>query len=143
MEAEPPEEEAPRPDDGARRPDDERAPADEIGRQWVETPVFTRKGLERLTPVVGTAQPPRGLSGPLRRAAYELPEHRFGHWGLLMLADRVDVLEGRLGSNFGRALERIGLKGLTPGVERHPLPAAAGFLVAGVLVARALRGRRS
>jgi hypothetical protein len=46
-----------------------------------------------LTPCFGTAQPPSGLSGILRRMAYRVPEHRPKHTLLLMLADRVDVLE--------------------------------------------------
>ena len=48
------------------------------------------------TPVFGTAQPPRGLSGRLRRAAYGIPDHFARHWMLLILADRVDVLESRV-----------------------------------------------
>ncbi|MBV9945469.1 MAG: hypothetical protein JOZ69_01320 [Myxococcales bacterium] len=52
-----------------------------------------RKGLEQLTPVFGTKQPPRLLSGLLRRLAYQIPEHRPTHWLLLLVADRVDVLE--------------------------------------------------
>ena len=58
--------------------------------------VLKRAGLERLTPVFGTAQPPHGLSGTLRRMAYGIPEHLARHWIVLLIADRVDVLEGRL-----------------------------------------------
>jgi hypothetical protein len=47
----------------------------------------------RLTPVFGTSCPPRGLSGRLRRQAYELSEARTRHWLLLMAADRVDAME--------------------------------------------------
>ena len=46
-----------------------------------------------LTPVHSTAIPPRGLSGLLRRVAYGIPEYRARRWALLMLADRVDVIE--------------------------------------------------
>src|SRR5687768_15601365 len=46
-----------------------------------------------LTPVFGTSCPPKGLSGVIRRYAYEYSEGRARHWLLLMLADRVDVLE--------------------------------------------------
>jgi MYXO-CTERM domain-containing protein len=46
--------------------------------------------------VFGTAQPPYGLSGALRRGAYAIPEHRARHWMLLMLADRVELVEHRL-----------------------------------------------
>jgi hypothetical protein len=34
-----------------------------------------------------------GLSGMLRRLAYRVPEHRARRWMLLMLADRVDIIE--------------------------------------------------
>lgn len=56
-----------------------------------------RTGLAIRTPVFGTAQPARGASGALRRAAYRIPEHRASRWVLLLAADRVDVLEHRLG----------------------------------------------
>lgn len=46
-----------------------------------------------VTPVFGTACPPKGLSGVIRKSAYRYSEGRVSHWLLLMLADRVDVLE--------------------------------------------------
>ena len=47
-----------------------------------------------LTPVFGTACPPRGLSGMMRRYAYRaFSEGRAAHWLLLLAADRVDALE--------------------------------------------------
>ena len=47
-----------------------------------------------LTPVFGTAQPPKGLSGAIRRFSYaRYSEGRAAHWLLLMLADRVDAVE--------------------------------------------------
>ena len=49
-----------------------------------------------LTPVFGTVCPPKGLSGILRRLAYKLSESRLARWQLLVLADRVDVLESRI-----------------------------------------------
>ena len=58
---------------------------------------FREKSTEHkvLTPVFGTAQPLRGLSGLIRRYAYTYSEARAAHWLLLMLGDRVDVLESR------------------------------------------------
>jgi hypothetical protein len=45
-----------------------------------------------LTPVFGTAQPMRGLSGAIRRLAYaRYGEGRAAHWLLLIAADRVEV----------------------------------------------------
>jgi hypothetical protein len=49
-----------------------------------------------LTPVFGTAQPLRGLSGAIRRYAYTFSEGHTRHWLLLMAGDRVDVLESRI-----------------------------------------------
>ena len=58
--------------------------------------LLARSGLRAPTPVFGTAQPARGLSGALRRVAYRIPEQRTGRWALLLAADRVDVLEHRV-----------------------------------------------
>jgi hypothetical protein len=56
-------------------------------------PVLMRADLDRLTPVFGTGEPPRGVSGALRRVAYTVPDHKARHWMLLLLADRVDAIE--------------------------------------------------
>ncbi len=46
-----------------------------------------------VTPVFGTAQPTRGLSGVLRRFSYaRFSEARAAHWLLLIAADRVDAV---------------------------------------------------
>lgn len=47
-----------------------------------------------LTSVFGTAAPPSGLSGMLRRFAFRYSESSYGHWLPLMLADRVNMVEG-------------------------------------------------
>jgi hypothetical protein len=50
-----------------------------------------------LTPVFGTAQPPRGLSGRLRKLSYaRWSEGRTSHWLALIAADRIDVVESAL-----------------------------------------------
>jgi hypothetical protein len=52
-----------------------------------------------LTPVFGTACPPKALSGRIRRLAYaRYSEARAAHWLLLVSADRVDTAEGILAS---------------------------------------------
>jgi hypothetical protein len=83
------------------------------GSHWVQpeqqapTPgTVHRAEIEAMTPVFGTNQPLKGLSGVLRRSAYAMPETRAKRWMLLLLADRVDVLEARalrLGKSFGIA----------------------------------------
>src|SRR5690606_24051434 len=99
-----------------------------------------RKGLKRLTPVYGTAQPPRGVSGVLRRIAYRIPEHRARHWLLLLFADRVDVLEGRLGEALAGPIRRTPLARLGGPVERNPM-GVLGVSMLGALGAARL-GRR-
>ena len=66
-------------------------------RQAQEQTILKSASHETLTPVFGTAAPPRGVSGLLRRVAYRIPDHRVGHWALLLAADQVDVVEGMLG----------------------------------------------
>lgn len=68
----------------------------EPDRQRPTDEVLKRAGRRQLTPVFGTAVPPRGVSGAIRRFAYTFPDHKARHIFLLMLADRVDVLESRL-----------------------------------------------
>ncbi|MCU7496148.1 MAG: hypothetical protein HF314_18805 [Ignavibacteria bacterium] len=47
-----------------------------------------------LTAVFGTSVPPSGLSGMLRRFAFKYSESSYGHWLPLMLADRINAVEG-------------------------------------------------
>lgn len=42
----------------------------------------------------GTSTPPAGLSGMIRRRAFDYSENSYAHWLPLMLADRVGVVEG-------------------------------------------------
>ncbi|BDG06236.1 hypothetical protein [Anaeromyxobacter oryzae] len=69
----------------------------EVPAQQPDTAALDASGVRRLTPVFGTAQPARLASGALRRLAYRIPEQRATRWVLLLAADRVDVLEHRLG----------------------------------------------
>lgn len=47
-----------------------------------------------ITRVFGTSSPPSGLSGMLRRYAFKYSEGSSAHWMTLILADRVNVVEG-------------------------------------------------
>src|ERR1700759_1192292 len=78
----------------------EKAPPHGTGAHWIaperqisKVKAFKTKERPNLTPVFGTACPPKGLSGILRDLAYRLPEESARHWIGLLLADRVDVLE--------------------------------------------------
>lgn len=56
--------------------------------------VFCSPERPGITPLFGTAQPPKWLSGAMRRLAYKLPENDLRHWLMLIAADRVNVVEG-------------------------------------------------
>ena len=120
-----------------------------------------------VTPVFGTAQPPRGLSGAIRRLSYRrYSEARLAHWLLLVAADRVDAWESHLRSfatlrpdnpvtqigvraelTHGGLTSRLGVKRadlahqpLDPVVVAGPWIAAAGAAYVGLRgLGRALR----
>jgi hypothetical protein len=50
-----------------------------------------------ITRVFGTSVPPSGLSGKIRRYAFQHSEDRYRHWIPLILADRINVFEGLIG----------------------------------------------
>jgi hypothetical protein len=120
-----------------------------------------------VTPVFGTAQPPRGLSGAIRRYSYaRYSEGRAAHWLLLVLADRVDawgshlrsfatrrpddpvtqtgvraeVTHHGLRSRLGRKRTDLVHQPLDPVIVAGPWVAAAGAAFVGVrAAARAIR----
>lgn len=54
------------------------------------------KSVERpnLTAAFGTASPPEGLNGEIRKFAFKYSESSYGRWLPLVLADRVGAIEG-------------------------------------------------
>lgn len=76
---------------------------DAPGRHWQRPPaqphtveVLMSIEHEERPAVFGTATPPQGLSGVVRRAAFRFSESRWTHWLMLMAADRINVVEGVL-----------------------------------------------
>jgi len=80
-----------------------RTDAEQTGYSW-ERPTQqvqdteTLQSIERpnLSAVFGTSTPPSGLSGLIRRFAFQYSENHYGHWLPLLFADRVNVVEGVL-----------------------------------------------
>ncbi|QNH60592.1 hypothetical protein [Hymenobacter sediminicola] len=72
-------------------PDSKHRPA---SLQPVDTEVLRSIERPNVSAVFGTPEPPRGLSGMIRRAAFKYSENRYRHWLPLVLADRVNVVEG-------------------------------------------------
>ncbi len=81
-----------------------------------------------LTPVFGTSCPPKGLSGVIRRYAYNrYSEGRAAHWLLLVLADRVDTKESVLRSFLTlRPDNPITQTGVLSEFKRHGLSSRLG-----------------
>ena len=48
----------------------------------------------QLSAVFGTSTPPSGVSGMIRRFAFKYSESSYGHWVPLVMADRIDVVQG-------------------------------------------------
>lgn len=78
-----------------------RSNEDHSGYTWERPPlqpldVEVLHSIERpnVTAVFGTSKPPKGLSGMIRRYAFKYGEGSFAHWLPLVMADRVDVVEG-------------------------------------------------
>lgn len=91
--------------------------------------VFREKSTEHkfLTPAFGTVCPLKGVSGLIRRYAYTFSEGRAAHWLLLVLADRIDVIESRIGALFrlkpDNPIKEMGLKAE---LTRHPIASRKG-----------------
>ncbi len=62
--------------------------------QPVNTEVLHSNERPNVTAAFGTSCPPSGLSGSIRRKAFEYSEGQWRHWLMLILADRVNMVEG-------------------------------------------------
>lgn len=101
-----------------------------------------------ITPLFGTGPAPSGLSGILRRLAFKMTENDVRHFMLLLLADRVNMVEG-IGSDLlsGQVPNVLGEMGIKAewqhnraGLVRKVAVATAVTGVAYYLIKR--RGRR-
>lgn len=63
-------------------------------QQPVTVEVLHSNERPNLPAVFGTSVPLSGLSGMLRRYAFQFSESSYGHWLTLLLADRINVVEG-------------------------------------------------
>lgn len=81
-----------------------------------------------VTPVFGTAQPLHGLSGKVRRVAYDrYSEGSLAHWMLLVLGDRVDAFGANVKSlTTLRPDNPITETGILGEPRRHPIASRRG-----------------
>jgi hypothetical protein len=81
-----------------------------------------------VTPVFGTAQPPKGLAGAVRKLAYRrFSEGRLAHWLLLVVGDRIDAVESHLTSLLsGRPDDPVTETGVTAELTHDGLASRRG-----------------
>lgn len=89
------------PENDPTYPMKKRTNAEQDGYSWerptqqpIDQEILTSIERPNVTAVFGTSQPPRGLSGMIRRLAFKSSESSYGRWLPLLIADRVNVVEG-------------------------------------------------
>jgi hypothetical protein len=92
-----------------------------------------------ITPVFGTVQPPSGVSGMIRRAAFKTTENDIRHWLLLLLADRVNVVEGVVQDlSRGHVPNVLGEMGIKAEWKHNPFGLMKKVAIAGAVVGTAV-----
>lgn len=106
-----------------------------------EETVAILKSVERpnLPSVYGTSLPPSGLSGIIRKMAYKFSESSYGRWLPLIIADRIDMVEGVLNDFSNGHVPNIpketGLKSEWKyNKEGFLLKTGAGILITGAIL---------
>jgi hypothetical protein len=114
------------------------------GYSWERPPqqpptVEILRSIERpnVSAVFGTSTPPSGLSGVIRRAAFNYSESSYGHWLPLMLADRVNMVEGVLDDLARGHIPNIMAERGLKAEWRHNRPNLVGRLLVGALLTSA------
>jgi hypothetical protein len=74
--------------------DHERIHYEKAPQQPIDIEILHSNERPGLTRVFGTSTPPAGVSGMIRRQAFKYSEGTAAHWMTLILADRVDVVQG-------------------------------------------------
>jgi len=107
--------------------------------------VFCSPERPGITPIFGTAEPPKWVSGAIRRVAYKLPENDLRHWLMLLAADRFNMVEGIVEDlAHGHIPNVLGEMGIRAELRHNPAGLVRKALIATVVVGgiMALRNRR-
>jgi len=107
--------------------------------------VFCSPERPGITPIFGTAEPPKWVSGAIRRLAYKLPENDLRHWLMLLAADRVNMVEGIVEDLAqGHIPNVLGEMGIRAELRHNPAGLVRKALIATVVVGGivAIRKRR-
>jgi hypothetical protein len=99
-----------------------------------------------ITTVFGDTVPPTGLSGMIRRYAFQHSEDRYRHWIPLILADRVNMIEGLIEDiKTGTVPNMIKERGLAMEWKYNRtgvIKKAATVVIAGVLLHALLKRKK-
>jgi hypothetical protein len=118
--------------------DFERIHYDKPVQQPVNIKVFQSIERPEMTRVFGTSTPASGLSGKIRAFAYKFSEADARHWLTLVMADRVNVVEGIIDDfNHGLIPNLIAERGWAAEFK-YNRPAAVRKLAIGVAVSAAV-----
>jgi len=123
------------------RDDDEHAGYswDRPAQQPITIEVLHSNERPDVTSVFGTSTPPSGLSGAIRRKAFRYSESSYGHWLPLMLADRVNVVEGILGDlGHARVPNVLSERGWKAEWKHNRMSLVRRILVRAVLISAAV-----
>lgn len=74
--------------------DHQRINYERADQQPIDMEVLMSNERPAMTRVYGSSVPPSGLSGMIRRYAFKHSEDRYRHWIPLILADRINSVEG-------------------------------------------------
>ncbi|WP_292044704.1 hypothetical protein [Massilia sp. UBA6681] len=92
-----------------------------------------------ITQIFGTVQPPSGLSGMIRRLAFKSTENDLRHWLLLLLADRVNVVEGIADDlAHGKVPNVLGEMGIKAEMKHNPAGLAKKVAITAAVVGTAV-----
>jgi hypothetical protein len=113
-------------------------PPARIEQQKTDIPVFVSPERPSITPLFGTSVPPSGISGMIRAAAYKSTENDLRHWILLMIADRVNVVEGIVDDlSGGRVPNVLGEMGIRAEWQHNPVGLVKKAAIASAVIGAA------
>jgi len=94
----------------------------------------------RMPAVFGASVPPSGLSGKIRRFAFKFSEGNWGHWLSLILADRINMMEGLADDLKNGYVPNIFAERGWKAEFKHNPKGVAKNIAVGVLVVSAVAG---
>ncbi len=119
--------------DDHKRLDYERPPL-----QPVDIEVLHSNERPNVSAVFGTPLPPSGVSGAVRRFAFKYSEGKWAHWLSLILADRINVVEGLIDDIKGGHVPNVFAERGWKGMWKHNPKLVVRKVVTGIVVTTAI-----